>query len=77
MRLKLTVSHPGVFRFRTKPPHWAATTGWMAGVAGPYFDGDDAFDAPAAGVFSKFEAFESRSPEDHLAAMEQMNRRRS
>jgi hypothetical protein len=64
-----------VFRFRTNPPHWAASSGWMAGVAGPYADGDEAFDTPAAGVFSKFEAFESRSPEDHLAAIEQMTDR--
>lgn len=63
-----------VFRFRTNLPHWAATSGWMAGVAGPYFAGDDAFDAPAAGVFSKFEAFETRSAEEHLAAIVPVNR---
>lgn len=63
-----------VFRFRTNPPHWAAKSGWMAGVAGPYFPGDEAFDAPAAGVFSKFESFETRSLEDHLAAMVSVSR---
>jgi hypothetical protein len=58
-----------VFKFRTNPPHWAAASGWLAGVAGPYLDGEEAFDAPAAGVFSKFESFESRSPEEHLSAI--------
>ena len=58
-----------VFRFRTDPPHWAADQGWMAGVAGPYGEAEEAFDNPAAGVFSRFEPFDSRSPEDHLAAM--------
>ena len=63
-----------VFRFRTAPPHWAATSGWMAGVAGPYFEGDEAFDAPRARVFSKFETFETRSPEEHVEAMAQMTK---
>ena len=58
-----------VFRFRTDPPHWAASKGWMAGVAGPYSGSEEAFDQPAAGVFSRFEPFDSRSPEEHLAAM--------
>jgi hypothetical protein len=61
-----------LFRFRTDPPHWAADSGWMAGVAGPYFEGDEAFEAPHARVFSKFEKFESRSPEEHVEAMVQM-----
>ena len=24
-----------VYRFRTRPPHWAARKGWLAGIAGP------------------------------------------
>jgi hypothetical protein len=58
-----------VFRFRTEPPHWASSKGWMAGVAGPYAAGEEAFDTPAAGVFSRFEPFDSRSPEEHVAAL--------
>lgn len=61
-----------VFRFRTDPPHWASKSGWMAGVAGPYLDRDEGFDTPQARVFSKFEAFDARAPEDHLSAMEQV-----
>lgn len=58
-----------VFRFRTRPPHWAASSGWMAGVAGPYFEGDEILDTPPAGIFSRFERFDARSPEEHLAAI--------
>lgn len=54
-----------VFRFRVKPPHWAANDGWMAGVAGPYpTAGEPAPDA--RGTFSRFEAYDSRSPEEHV-----------
>jgi hypothetical protein len=55
-----------VFRYRTLEPHWAAKDGWLAGVAGPY-----AIDAPPTphgnGTFSRFEAAESRTPEEHVA----------
>lgn len=53
-----------VFRFRTKPPHWAAKDGWLAGVAGPYWENEEP-DLVPAGVFSRFEAFSNR-----LAAMD-------
>lgn len=56
-----------VFRFRMSPPHPKAESGWLAGVAGPYYRGDEAFDSKARGVFSDFEPFDARSPEDHLA----------
>lgn len=54
-----------VFRFRTKPPHWAAKDGWLAGVAGPYWENEEP-DLVPAGVFSRFEAFDSCSPDEHL-----------
>ncbi len=60
-----------VFRFRTLPPHWAAKSGWMAGVAGPYWNGEEPAGPPAI-VFSEFEAFDSRSPENHLATIEKL-----
>ena len=56
-----------VFRFRMSPPHWAAKQGWLAGVAGPY----DVSQAPTphgAGTFSRFEPFDSRTPEQHVEA---------
>jgi hypothetical protein len=56
-----------VFRYRTKPPHWAADQGWLAGVAGPYALAEEP--APwAPGTFSRFEAWDSRTPEQHVAA---------
>ena len=54
-----------VFRYRTKPPHWAAKDGWLAGIAGPYATG--VAPSAGAGTFSRFEAFDSRTPEEHVA----------
>ncbi|MCC6488561.1 MAG: hypothetical protein IT364_13780, partial [Candidatus Hydrogenedentes bacterium] len=54
-----------VFRYRANPPHWAANDGWMAAVAGPYAaNGDPTPYAPA--TFSRFEAYDSRTPEEHM-----------
>ena len=64
-----------VFRFRTLAPHWAAASGWMAGVAGPYSEGEEPFGDPTPRVFSKFESFDARSPEDHVEAMQRLARR--
>ena len=58
-----------VFRFRAKPPHWAARDGWLAGVAGPY----DVSQAPrpyGSGTFSRFESFDGKTPEQHVAAVD-------
>jgi hypothetical protein len=54
-----------VFRFRTKPPHWAAEDGWMAGVAGPFAAAGPP-EASGAGTFSRFESYDSRTPEEHV-----------
>lgn len=54
-----------VFRYRTKPPHWAAENGWLAGVAGPY-PAVGSVTVPGPGTFSRFESWESRSPEEHV-----------
>lgn len=56
-----------LFRFRMKPPHWAAHAGWLAGVAGPYVEDEEVLVA-AAGTFSRFEPYDSRTPEDHVRA---------
>ncbi|MBI5386892.1 MAG: hypothetical protein HZA90_19645 [Verrucomicrobia bacterium] len=60
-----------VFRFRTLPPHWHAKDGWMAGVAGPYVEGEDD-DRLERIVFSRFEAFDKRTPEEHLVEIEKL-----
>ena len=55
-----------LFRYRMHEPHWAAKDGWLAGVAGPYATAG-APACSAAGTFSRFEAFDSRTPEEHVA----------
>jgi hypothetical protein len=54
-----------VFRYRTKPPHWAAKDGWLAGVAGP-FPVEGVVSSSASGTFSRFEPYDSRTPEEHV-----------
>jgi hypothetical protein len=41
------------FRFRSEPPHWAARKGWMMGIAGAYWDGEELPEV-ASGTFSQF-----------------------
>lgn len=54
-----------LFKYRMMPPHWAAKDGWMAGVAGPFdLTADPVTSAP--GTFSRFEAYDSRTPEEHV-----------
>lgn len=55
-----------LFKYRMHEPHWAAKNGWLAGVAGPY----DTAGEPRThgrGTFSRFEAIDFRSPEEHVA----------
>ncbi len=59
-----------VFRFRTRPPQWAAGNGWMAGVAGPYSDREEPT-GPPGGVFSELEPIDARTPEEHVALVVQ------
>jgi hypothetical protein len=54
-----------LFRFRVKPPHWAADDGWMAGVAGPHVEGQEPEPA-APGTFSTFYAYDSKTPDAHV-----------
>ncbi|MBN1513902.1 MAG: hypothetical protein JXB13_17935 [Phycisphaerae bacterium] len=55
-----------VFRFKTHPPHWAAPEGWLAGVAGPFATAGDPKPG-GTGTFSRFESYDSHSPEEHVA----------
>lgn len=54
-----------LFRFRSQPSHWAADRGWMAGVAGPYWDGDEASDV-GSGTFSELAPFDQMTEEQHV-----------
>lgn len=53
------------FRYRMREPHWSAKDGWMAGVAGPY-DPRGPLATSGRGTFSRFEAYDSRTPEEHV-----------
>lgn len=59
-----------VFRYRTNPPHWAAKDGWLAGVAGPYPADGASASSSAPGTFSRFERYDSKTPEDHVRAVQ-------
>jgi hypothetical protein len=54
-----------VFRYRTRLPHWAAKDGWLAGIAGPYPEAG-VVSPGAGGTFSRFEAYDSKTPEEHV-----------
>jgi hypothetical protein len=61
-----------LFQFRINPPHWAADSGWMAGVSGPFWDDEDITDFElSSGTFSEFEPFDSRTYDEHVAYLKQ------
>jgi len=68
---KITVRGEGkdgtvyLFRFRADPSNWAAGRGWMAGVAGPYWDGDE-LPSYASGTFSELTPFDKLTVEQHV-----------
>jgi hypothetical protein len=57
-----------LIRFRAEAGHWAAENGWMAGVAGPYWEGDH-HDGVARGTFSELTPFDALSEEQHIEAL--------
>jgi len=58
-----------LFRFREYPKPWEAGEGWMAGIAGPYRNGES-----IGSPWSAFERWDSRSPEEHFARLYWRNR---
>jgi hypothetical protein len=54
-----------VFKYRVHPPHWAASNGWLVGIAGPYSD-DENPTTMASQTFSAFEPLDTRTPSEHL-----------
>jgi diadenosine tetraphosphatase ApaH/serine/threonine PP2A family protein phosphatase len=78
IELMATLPSPGdetrryfVFRFRMNDPHWAAKDGWLAGVAGPY-PAAGPVEVSGAGTFSRFQPWESQTPEEHLRAVHEL-----
>lgn len=61
-----------VFRFRTKPPHWAAEKGWLAGVSGPFRRGTEPTTESLGGTFSSFEKWESKTPDAHVGDTQEL-----
>jgi hypothetical protein len=61
-----------LFRFRTKPPHWSAKDGWMAGVAGPFRKADAPSTVAYGDTFSKFTRWGSLTPEQHVAEVREL-----
>jgi hypothetical protein len=60
-----------VFRFRTHPPHWAAKDDWLAGVSGPFKRSQEPTPDAGGETFSQFEAWDSKSPEEHVGDLQQ------
>jgi hypothetical protein len=61
-----------LFRFRTRPPHWSAKDGWMAGVAGPFKKSDAPSTTAYGDTFSKFTRWGSLTPEQHVAEVREL-----
>jgi uncharacterized membrane protein YkvA (DUF1232 family) len=59
-----------VFRFRIRPPHWAASPRWQAGVAGPFLRKDAPTVEALGSTSSAFEAWSSRTPEEHAGDLQ-------
>jgi len=55
-----------LYKFRTRPPSFAAENGWMAGTSGPFLDRPDGRFVPAKAMMSELEPFDSRLPEEHV-----------
>lgn len=54
-----------LFRFRKKNNHWSSGIGWIAGVAGPYVEGQP-LHANAPGVYSSMLGFDKQGPDKHV-----------
>jgi hypothetical protein len=54
-----------LFRFRTGPSHWTAERGWMAGIAGPFWD-DDQEVAGGRETFSELTTYNAMTDEEHV-----------
>ncbi len=65
-----------LFRFRVDPSHWAFEKGWMAGVAGPYWDGGEVPAVAASGTFSELEPFAAKTEEQHVDFLRQALKRK-
>lgn len=54
-----------LFRFRAPEDHWAASDGWMAGLAGPFWDGETD-PSELRHTFSELESCAERTDDEHV-----------
>jgi hypothetical protein len=64
-----------LFRFRAEPSNFAWKRGWMAGVAGPYWDDDESPDF-ASGTFSELAPFDRLTVEQHVESLRRASEKR-
>jgi hypothetical protein len=64
-----------LFRFRTEEPHWAAKSGWMAGVSGPYLRKDQPTTESLGDTFSTFAKWDAKTPDDHVGDTRELMKR--
>ena len=58
-----------VFRFRTRPPHWASDKGWMIGVAGPFRRAEQPTLNSQGATFSRMESESEKALDEHIQAI--------
>lgn len=56
-----------VFRFRADETHSLAESGWLAGVAGPYFAENPDREPVPPGTFSRLDPIDARTANEHVA----------
>ncbi len=64
-----------LFRFRTNEPHWAAKSGWMAGVSGPFARKEQPTTDALGDTFSSFTKWDSMTPDEHVGDIRELTRR--
>jgi hypothetical protein len=64
-----------LFRFRTRPPHWAAKDGWMAGISGPYARKDEPTTNALGDTFSTFTKWDEKTPDEHVGDIQELMKR--
>jgi len=64
-----------LFRFRAGPSNFASNRGWMAGVAGPYWD-DDKSPRSASWTFSELDPFDRMTVEQHVEYLRRASQKR-
>ena len=57
-----------LFRFRIHSPHWAADHGWMAGIAGPFWD-DEPEPGTSRETFSELTPYDTMTDEEHVKVL--------